>query len=243
MNIAVLTIFPEIIADFCRQSLLGKALKRGLWRLNVVNIRDYSNDRHKKTDGAPCGDGQGLIMRPDVLGKAIENNCGKNTKMVYLTPRGKKIDQKIIRRLLKSSDDLMLICGRYEGIDERILEEYPIEELSVGDFVAMGGELPALLLIEGLVRCAGGVIGNDRSLEEDSFGGNGKNDFNYLLEYPLYTKPIVWKGRSIPSVLLSGNHGEIKKWKLSQAEEITKTRRKDIWAKYNRRKRANERKN
>jgi tRNA (guanine37-N1)-methyltransferase len=233
MNITVLTIFPKIITDFCQHSLLGKALENGLWRLKTVDIRDYSKDKHKKVDDTPYGGEQGLIMCPDVLGDAIEKNCVENTKMIYLTPRGKKIDQKVIRRLYKYRDDLMLICGRYEGIDERVLEEYPIEELSIGDFVVMGGELPALLLIEGLARCVDGVIGDNKSLEEDSFGGNSKNNFNYLLEYPLYTKPAVWKEREVPPVLMSGNHEKIREWKLTQAEEVTKNRRKDLWRKYN----------
>jgi tRNA (guanine37-N1)-methyltransferase len=232
MNITVFTLFPKMISDFCNESLLGKALEKNIWRLNIVDIRDYSKGKYKKVDDKVYGGGAGLVMRADVLGEAIEKNCDKDTKIIYLTPRGRHIDQKTIRNLHDSNKNLALICGRYEGIDERILEEYNIEELSIGDFVVMGGELPALLLLEGLVRCVGGVVGDAKSIEEDSFGGGFDNKFSYLLEYPLYTKPRIWKNREVPSVLISGNHKEIENWKIEQAELITKTRRVDLWERY-----------
>jgi tRNA (guanine37-N1)-methyltransferase len=235
MNITVFTIFPEIISDFCSKSLLGKSLSKGLWDLKIINPRDYSLDKHKKVDDTPFGGTCGLIMRPDVLGRAIEDNCNAKTKIIYLTPRGKKLNQRTIRRLHNFANDLAIICGRYEGIDERIIEEYNIEELSIGDFVVMGGELPALLLVEGLARCVDGIVGDGNSVLEDSFGGNKKNIFNNLLEYPLYTKPRIWKGREVPDVLISGNHQEIEKWKIMMAENVTKNRRKDLWRKYNKR--------
>ncbi|MDR0572240.1 MAG: tRNA (guanosine(37)-N1)-methyltransferase TrmD [Rickettsiales bacterium] len=236
MDITVFTIFPEIINDFCSKSLLGKSLAKDLWKLKIINPRDYSADKRKKVDDTPFGGTHGLVMRPDVIGRAIEDNCSTKTKIIYPSPRGKKLNQRIIEKLHDSTDKLAIICGRYEGIDERIIEEYSVEELSIGDFVVMGGELPALLLIEGLVRCINGTVGNIESTAEDSFGGNGKNIFNNLLEYPLYTKPRMWKGRKVPEVLLSGNHKEIKKWKILMAENVTKDRRKDIWRKYSKNK-------
>jgi tRNA (guanine37-N1)-methyltransferase len=232
MNITVLTIFPEIFSDFCNKSLLGKAMVKELWKLNVVNIRDYSTDKHKKVDDTPYGGGQGLIMRPDTLGKALDNCCGNSAKIVYPSPRGRMLNQEIIRELYAHRGNLVIICGRYEGIDERVIEEYNVEELSIGDFVTMGGELPALMIIEALVRCVDGVVGDNGSISEDSFGGNSKNNFNYLLEFPLYTKPQRWRGREVPDVLISGNHRNIEEWKLKMAEIVTKQRRSDLWNKY-----------
>lgn len=244
MNITVFTIFPEIINDFCSKSLLGKALEKKLWNLKTVNIRDYSQDKHKKVDDTPYGGEQGLIMRPDVLGNAIDANCDKKTKIIYLSPRGKVFNQEKIKELVKY-DNLAFVCGRYEGIDERVIEEYDIEEISIGDFVLMGGELPTLVVIEGVVRCIDGVVGDRDSLKFDSFGGLENNwMFNNLLEYPLYTKPQVWKNKEVPEVLVSGNHEKIKEWKIKKAEEITKNRRSDLWQKYiNNKELKNERKN
>ena len=244
MNITVFTIFPEIINDFCSKSLLGKALEKKLWNLKTVNIRDYSQDKHKKVDDTPYGGEQGLIMRPDVLGNAIDANCDKKTKIIYLSPRGKIFNQEKIKELVKYNN-LAFICGRYEGIDERVIEKYDIEEISIGDFVLMGGELPALIVIEGVIRCIDGVVGDKDSLKFDSFGGLENNwMFNNLLEYPLYTKPQVWKNREVPEVLISGNHEKIKEWKIKKAEEITKNRRSDLWQKYiNNKESKNEREN
>ena len=244
MNITVFTIFPEIINDFCSKSLLGKALEKKLWNLKTVNIRDYSQNKHKKVDDTPYGGEQGLIMRPDVLGNAIDANCDKKTKIIYLSPRGKVFNQEKIKELVKYNN-LAFICGRYEGIDERVIEEYDIEEISIGDFVLMGGELPALVVIEGVIRCIDGVVGDKDSLKFESFGGLENNwMFNNLLEYPLYTKPQVWKNREVPEVLISGNHEKIKEWKIKKAEEITKNRRSDLWQKYiNNKESKNEREN
>ena len=231
MNIKVFSIFPEIIEDYCCKSLLGKALGSGKWSLKTIDIRDYSKDKHKKVDDTPFGGEQGLILRADVLGEAIDNNCGENTKIIYFSPRGKMLTQQTIREIINHSD-IALICGRYEGIDERVIEEYSIEEISVGDFVLMGGELPALIFIETLIRCVDGVVHDKNSLKYDSFGGVEENIYNNLLEYPLYTKPQLWKNRKVPDVLLSGNHEKIKEWKIKMAEDITKSRRKDLWEKY-----------
>jgi tRNA (guanine37-N1)-methyltransferase len=226
MKISVITIFPDLVKDFCSKSLLGKAIDNELWRLDVINLRDYSKDRNKRVDDSPYGGGQGMVIKPDVLGDCIESNCDLlKTRIIYMSPRGQVLNQKKIKELIRC-DNITIICGRYEGIDERVIEEYNIEEISIGDFVIMGGELPALMLIEGLVRCIDGVVGNSESIEEDSFGGIGDNIFNNLLEYPLYTRPEVWKNRKVPNILLSGHHENIKKWRIDKAIEVTKNRRK-----------------
>lgn len=230
MNISVFTIFPNIITNFCQESLLGNALKKNIWQLDVVNVRDYANDRHSKVDDSPCGGGHGMVMKPDVLGNAIEDRTNENTKIYYMSPRGKKLDQTKITEILKN-ENIGIICGRYEGIDERVIEEYNIEEISIGDFVIMGGELPALMLIEGLVRCLDGAI-NKNSISDDSFGGTKNNIYTNLLEYPLYTLPRIWKNREVPEILFSGNHKKIEEWKLKKSIEITKTRRPDIYEKF-----------
>ncbi len=230
MNISVFTIFPNIITNFCQESLLGNALKKNIWQLDVVNVRDYANDRHSKVDDSPCGGGYGMVMKPDVLGNAIEDRTNENTKIYYMSPRGKKLDQTKITEILKN-ENIGIICGRYEGIDERVIEEYNIEEISIGDFVIMGGELPALMLIEGLVRCLDGAI-NKNSISEDSFGGTENNIYTNLLEYPLYTLPRIWKNKEVPEILFSGNHKKIEEWKLKKSIEITKARRPDIYEKF-----------
>lgn len=230
MKISIFTIFPNIINNFCHESLLGNALKKGIWQLDVINIRDYATDKHSKVDDTPCGGGQGMVMKPNVLGNAIENRTDKSTKMYYMSPRGKKLNQTKITEILKN-DKIGIICGRYEGIDERVIEEYNVEEISIGDFVIMGGELAALMLMEGLVRCLDGTI-NKNSVLEDSFGGNENSLYSNLLEYPLYTLPRVWKNREVPEILFSGNHKKIKQWKLEKSIEITKTRRPDLYEKF-----------
>lgn len=231
MQINVLTIFPEIIEEYCSHSLLKRSLERQQWSLKTINIRDYSNDKFGHVDEKPFGSEQGMLIKPDVLGNCIDNTCSKNSKIIYMSPKGTLLKQEKIRELLKFSE-LSIICGRYEGIDERVIEEYNIEEISVGDFVVMGGELPALLLLEGIVRCLDGIIGDERSQKEDSFGGSDNSIYNYLLEYPLYTRPRIWKNREVPEILLSGNHKKIEEWKLQKSIEITKNRRPDLYNKF-----------
>ncbi len=230
MKITIFTIFPNIINNFCSESLLGSTLKKNIWQLVVVNIRDYATDRHSRVDDTPYGGGQGMVMKPDVLGNAIENRTDKSTKIYYMSPRGKKLNQVKIAEILKN-EKIGIICGRYEGIDERVIEEYDVEEISIGDFVIMGGELAALILVEGIVRCLDGVI-NKNSVLEDSFGGNENNLYSNLLEYPLYTLPRIWKNREVPEILFSGNHKKIRQWKLEKSVEITKTRRPDLYEKF-----------
>ena len=230
MKINILTIFPEIIKEYCSHSIIKKSLDNDFWSLNITNIRDYSKNRFKKVDDKPYGAEYGMLMRPDVFSNCIDARCN-NSKILYMSPKGKLLTQEKIRELL-NYENLSIICGRYEGIDERVIEEYNIEEISIGDFVVMGGELPALLLLEGLIRCIDGVIGNSKSQQEDTFGGSEKNIYNNLLEYPLYTKPALWRKRKVPDVLLSGNHKKIEQWKLEKSIEITKERRPDLYEKY-----------
>ncbi|MDR1494769.1 MAG: tRNA (guanosine(37)-N1)-methyltransferase TrmD [Rickettsiales bacterium] len=231
MKITVFTLFPEMVVSFCSMSLLGKGLKRDIWSLKVINIRDYSYDKHGRVDDSPFGGGKGMIIRADVLGRALEDSALDNkTKIYYMSPRGKLLDQQMLSEMAKL-DEIALVCGRYEGIDQRVIDEYGIEEISIGDFVLMGGELPALALIEGVVRYRNDLI-EAESIEEDSFGAARANRYRNLLEYPLYTGPQSWKGRKVPAVLLSGNHREVEKWKFEQAKAITRERRPDLYKKH-----------
>lgn len=215
----ILTIFPEVFPGFLGYSLTGKALKDGLWTLEAVNIRDYAFDKHGSVDDTPCGGGAGMIMRPDVLGNAIEHNY-RGGKIVYMSPKGQPLTQAKVHELSKL-DELTIICGRFEGIDERVLEEYRIEEISIGDYVLTGGEQAAMILLDAVVRLLPGVLGNAASTENESFEAG-------LLEYPQYTRPIEWKGRKVPDILLSGHHENIAKWQREQALQITKQRRPDL---------------
>lgn len=232
MNITVFTLFPSLIQSYCNESLLGKSLKNKLWNINIVDIRNYAEDVRKTVDDTPYSGGHGMVIKPNIVGKAIDNNCNvQNTKFFYMSPRGKHIDQQLIKKVLDIKN-VAVLCGRYEGVDQRVIDEYNMEELSIGDFVLMGGEIPALAFIESLVRCIPDVVGDSNSIKEDSFGGASGDDFDYLLEYPIYTKPAIWKGRRVPNVLLSGNHKEIYNWKIKSAIEITRQRRVDVWQKY-----------
>lgn len=225
----IFTIFPDLFPGMLSASIVGDALEKNIWNLEVINIRDFASDARKTVDDTPFGGGAGMLMRPDVLGSAIENNIKdfSKTKIIYPSPRGKLFNQKIARDLSKESD-LAIICGRYEGIDQRVIDEYEIEEISIGDYVLSGGELPAMVMLDAIIRNLDGVLGGDDSLKEESFGNGEGSAFDNLLEYPHYTKPQIWKGRKVPEVLLSGHHKNIDKWRLEQAMEITKLRRKDL---------------
>ena len=215
----ILTIFPEIFPGFLGYSLTGRALKEGLWQLETVNIRDYAFDKHGSVDDTPCGGGAGMIMRPDVLGNAIEHNY-EGGKIIYMSPKGKPLTQAKVKELSKL-ENLTVICGRFEGIDERVIEEYGIEEISIGDYVLTGGEQAAMIMLDAVVRLLPGVLGNAASTENESFEDN-------LLEYPQYTRPIIWKGREVPEILMGGHHENIAKWQKQQALQITKERRPDL---------------
>jgi tRNA (guanine37-N1)-methyltransferase len=229
-KVKILTLFPEMFPGSLGHSLAGKALENGIWSLEAVNIRSFAKDKHKTVDDTPSGGGAGMVMRPDVLGEAIEATVPAGAKLIYMSPRGKILDQEKAYELANTKE-LAIICGRFEGVDERVLEEYSVEEISVGDYILSGGEVAAFVLMDACIRLLDGVIGNKNTLNEESFGENA--DYAGLLEYPLYTRPLEWKGRKIPEVLYSGNHAQINKWRLEQAENITKKRRADLWEKRN----------
>ena len=220
----VLTIFPEMLPGPLAHSLAGKALNAGLWQLETVDIRNFARDKHRSVDDAPFGGGPGMVMRPDVLDAAIAG-AGSVGKVINLSPRGRPLDQDKVRALA-GMPGITLICSRFEGIDERVLEAREIEEISLGDFVLSGGEPAAIALIDACVRLLPGVIGCAETLSEESFADG-------LLEYPHYTRPQVWEGRAVPNVLVSGDHGKIRAWRRAQAERLTRERRPDLWKKIN----------
>lgn len=222
----VLTIFPDMFPGPLGVSLLGQAMQRGLWSCDAVDIRAFAEDKHASVDDVPFGGGPGMVMRPDVVGRAIEaaQADAPDLPLVYLTPRGVPLDQGLVRELA-AGPGLIALCGRFEGVDQRVLDAYPVTEVSLGDFVLSGGELPAMTLIDACVRLLPGVIGAEASLEEESFETG-------LLEYPHYTRPRDWRGHAVPDVLLSGHHEKVRAWRHAQAEEITRQRRPDLWERY-----------
>ena len=220
----IFTLYPEIFPGPLNKGLYGKALSKKIWDLKVVNIRDSAEDKHKTVDDTPFGGGSGMLLKPDVLAKSIDQNINIGERIFYLSPKGKKFDQKIAKDLAKEKY-INLICGHFEGIDERILSTRNIEEISIGDFILSGGETAAFVIIDSILRLLPGVIGNEMSKKDESFE-------NGLLEYPQYTKPLIWEKKSVPEVLLSGDHAKIKDWRLSQSEAITRDRRPDLWQKY-----------
>jgi tRNA (guanine37-N1)-methyltransferase len=216
----VLTIFPEMLPGPLAYSLAGKALRAGLWRLETVDIRQFARDKHRSVDDAPFGGGPGMVMRPDVLDAAIDR-CGGVGPVILLSPRGRRLDQQRVRSFA-AQPGVTLICGRFEGVDERVLEARAIDELSLGDFVLSGGEPAAIALIDACARLLPGVVGDAQALAEESFADG-------LLEYPQYTRPQLWQGRAVPEVLVSGDHGRIRAWRRAQAERLTRERRPDLW--------------
>jgi len=223
-KVQVFTLYPETFPGPLNKGIFGKALSNKIWNLEVVNIRDYAEDRHKTVDDTPFGGGSGMLLRPDVLAKSIDQNLRNGERIVYLSPRGKKFDQKLAKELSKEKS-INLVCGHFEGVDERILNTRNIEEISIGDFILSGGETAAFVFIDSILRLLPGVLGNDQSKNDESFE-------NGLLEYPQYTKPQIWEEKCVPEVLLSGDHAKIKDWRLSQSEAITRDRRPDLWQKY-----------
>ena len=220
----IFTLYPEIFPGPLSKGLYGKALSNKIWDLKVVNIRDAAEDKHKKVDDKPFGGGSGMLLKADVLARSIDQNKKKNERIFYLSPRGKKLDQKFAQELSQEKS-INLICGHFEGVDERILSTRSIEEISIGDFILSGGEMAAFVVLDSILRLLPGVLGNDQSKNDESF-------MNGLLEYPQYTKPKIWEEKSVPEVLLSGDHNKIKDWRLSQSEAITRVLRKDLWEKY-----------
>jgi tRNA (guanine37-N1)-methyltransferase len=222
-QVTVLTIFPEMLPGPLAFSLAGKALKGGIWSLDTVDIRDFATDRHRSVDDAPFGGGPGMVLRADVLDAAIAGAGGAGP-LINLSPRGRPLDQARVRDLA-AGPGVRLICSRFEGVDERVLEENQVEEISLGDFVLSGGEPAAIALIDACVRLLPGVIGAADTLVEESFAEG-------LLEYPHYTRPAVWHGRTVPDTLVSGDHGRVRAWRRAQAELLTRQRRPDLWKRY-----------
>lgn len=218
MKFDILTLFPEMF-DGITQSIIGKAVEKDLIKINLVNIRDFSKDKHKKVDDTPYGGGAGMVMKPDVVYDAYNSVKSNNAKVIYLSPKGKTLNQEKVKELSKENH-IILLCGHYEGIDQRVLDEIVNEEISIGDYVLTGGEIPAMVLIDSVSRYVEGVITKE-SVEEESFS-------NGLLEYPQYTRPEVFLNKKVPEVLLSGHHENIKKWREEQALEITRSKRPDL---------------
>lgn len=228
-KVNVLTLFPNLFPGPLGESVIGRGLKSDLWQLNTHNIRDYTLNKHKTVDDTPCGGGSGMIIRPDVLANAIRHTCDFSYPMIYLSPRGKLFNQDIARQLVQEHNGINLICGRFEGIDERVIEKFNIQEISIGDYILSSGDLAAYILIDACVRNINGVLLCNESLNEESFG---KNEYRHLLEYPQYTKPIDFEGYQVPEILLSGNHKKISDWRLKKAKEKTQISRPDLWYKY-----------
>lgn len=218
---SVLTLYPEMFPGPLGVSLAGKALNDAKWSLETVQIRDFAQDKHRMVDDSPSGGGAGMVMKADVVARAIDSVADGRPKLL-MSPRGKPLTQKRVRELAEGNGAIIM-CGRFEGLDERVIESRELEEVSIGDYILSGGETAAIVLLDAIVRLLPGVMGNQQSGETESFETG-------LLEHPHYTRPQIWEGRSIPEVLTSGNHGAIDKWRHAQSEEITQTRRPDLWA-------------
>lgn len=226
-QVDLLTLFPEMFPGFLEYSLAGKALKEQIWSLKTHDLRQFGQGNHKAVDDTPFGGGAGMVIRADILDFALESTLSSDDRpILYLSPRGRVLQQKDVIRFA-SGAGLYCICGRYEGIDERILQKYPIEEVSIGDYILSGGEPASLVLMDACIRLLPGVMGSEISGKEESFSED-------LLEYPHYTKPANWQGYAVPDILLSGHHAAIAAWRKEQAEHITKVRRPDLWENYQR---------
>lgn len=223
----ILTLFPEAFPGALGISVPNRSKGR-LWDIEAINIRDYAEDKHSTVDDKPAGGGHGMIMKPDVVSKAIENNQKGINKKYLLSPRGKVFNQSLANEMVKNKN-IMLICGRYEGIDQRVIDYHELEEVSIGDFILSGGEIASQVIIDSCLRLIPGVLSGDNPHLEESFS---KGEYKYLLEYPQYTKPNFWNSLEIPEILLSGNHQKISQWRLDQAKKITNKRRPDLWFEY-----------
>lgn len=223
----VLTLFPDMFPGTLGHSLAGRGLNDGVWALKTLDIRDFSSDKHRSVDDTPAGGGPGMVMRADILGKAFDaaaETANPNWPVVYMSPRGRTFDQAEANRW-KQAGGVTILCGRFEGVDERVLEARNVEEISIGDCVLSGGEPAAMVMLDAVVRLLPGIMGASETLAEESFESG-------LLEYPQYTRPQVWEEREIPAVLTSGHHGEVAKWRRAKAEELTRIRRPDLWSTY-----------
>tara|TARA_B100000941_G_scaffold290906_1_gene275767 strand:+ start:73 stop:768 length:696 start_codon:yes stop_codon:yes gene_type:complete len=220
----VFTLYPDIFPGPLNKGIYRKALKKKYWSIKTVNIRAYAKDKHATVDDKPYGGGSGMLMKADVLARSIDKNVKKKEKIYFLSPKGKKFDQKFAKNLSKKKV-VNFICGHFEGVDERLLKTRNIEQISLGDFILSGGETAVILIIDSVIRLLPGVLGNSASKVDESFE-------NGLLEYPQYTKPRIWEKKKVPRVILSGDHAKIKGWRLTQSEAITRRHRPDLWKKY-----------
>jgi tRNA (guanine37-N1)-methyltransferase len=223
-TVKIFTLYPETFPGPLAGGIYGKAMRNGLWSLKTVNIRDYADDKHKTVDDTVFGGGSGMLMKPDIVANSLDKNISKGEKIFYLSPKGKKLNQSFANSLSKQNG-INLICGHFEGVDDRLLSTRNIEEISIGDYVLSGGETAAFVILDAVLRLIPGVLGNKDSIKDETFE-------NSLLEYPQFTKPKIWEGKSVPDVLFSGDHAKIKSWRLSQSEDITRRQRPDLWEKY-----------
>ena len=223
-QVKIFTLYPDFFPGILSKGIYGRAIEKSLWNLDVINIRDYAKDKHKTVDDTPYGGGEGMVLKPDVDAKALDQNLKKNEKIIYLTPKGKTFDQNKAKKFLNEKK-INILCGHFEGIDQRVIESRGIEEISIGDYILSGGETAAYVILDSILRLVPGVLGNENSYKDERFE-------NGLLEYPQYTKPQIWEKTPVPEVLLSGDHSKIKDWRLSQSEAITRHRRPDLWQKY-----------
>ena len=226
LKVKLFTLYPELFPGPLGSGLYKKALEKKIWQMQIINIRDFAIDKHKTVDDTPFGGGNGMLLRPDIIAKSMDENINYklNQKNIYLSPKGKKFDQNIAKNLSEETN-LNIICGHFEGVDERLLNSRNIEQISVGDYILSGGETASYVFLDSILRLLPGVLGNEFSIQDESFE-------NCLLEYPQFTKPQKWEEKSVPDVLLSGDHAKIKDWRLSQSEAITRDRRPDLWEKY-----------
>ena len=226
LKVKLFTLYPELFPGPLGAGIYKKALEKKIWEMQTINIRDFAVDKHKTVDDTPFGGGNGMLLRPDIIAKSMDENINYKIKQknIYLSPKGKKFDQNIAKYLSKE-ENLNIICGHFEGVDERLLNSRNIEQISVGDYVLSGGETASYVFLDSILRLLPGVLGNEFSTQDESFE-------NCLLEYPQFTKPQKWEEKSVPDVLLSGDHAKIKDWRLSQSEAITRRQRPDLWEKY-----------
>ena len=224
-KVKIFTLYPEFFPGPFDKGIYGKAIEKKIWKMDIINIRDYTEDKHKTVDDTPYGGGSGMVMRADIIANSLDKNLGSDEKVYYLSPRGKLLNQDIAKKI-SNEKHLNMLCGHFEGVDQRVLDNRNIEEISIGDYIISGGETASYIVLDSVLRLLPGVLGNKDSIINESFE-------NGLLEHPQYTKPQIWQKNKVPEVLLSGDHAKIKDWRLSQSEAITRDRRPDLWQKHN----------